>query len=191
MPRCFSRNTCAREEFDAGSAARSSKVYKHIYNLLAENAYTGALSLTSGDEVSAVSAGELGCAVVGTTALPKKALSRRLRSARAAADGGGRRGRAGRGVGARRGGARQPQHRGHFGVSRVALLLQPRHAPRAANPARPRADKLLITRDALWSALIALNTGEIVALPSADSDFAVNRADFERDIRARLAFLAQ
>ena len=179
------------EEFDAGSAARSSKVYKHIYNLLAENAYTGALSLTSGDEVSAVSAGELGCAVVGTTALPKK-LSRGVSvlpvPPLTSAGGEGELGEAwGLAVVAR--GSRSTGDISAF----LAWLFSSNRDTRLALQTQlvPARTSSLITRDALWSALIALNTGEIVALPSADSDFAVNRADFERDIRAKLAFRAQ
>ena len=179
------------EEFDVGSAARSSKVYKHIYNLLAENAYTGALSLTSGDEVSAVSAGELGCAVVGTTALPKK-LSRGVSvlpvPPLTAAGGEGELGEAwGLAVVAR--GSRSTGDISAF----LAWLFSSNRDTRLALQTQlvPARTSSLITRDALWSALIALNTGEIVALPPADSDFAANRADFERDIRARLAFLAQ
>lgn len=179
------------EEFDAASAARSSKVYKHIYNLLAENAYTGALSLTSGDEVSAVSAGELGCAVVGTTALPKK-LGRGVSvlpvPPLTSAGGEGALGEAwGLAVVAR--GSRSTGDISAF----LAWLFSSNRDTRLALQTQlvPARTSSLITRDALWSALIALNTGEIVALPPADSDFAANRADFERDIRARLAFLAQ
>lgn len=179
------------EEFDAGSAARSSKVYKHIYNLLAENAYTGALSLSAVDEVSAVSDGELGCAVVGTTALPKK-LGRGVSvlpvPPLTAAGGEGELGEAwGLAVVAR--GSRSTGDISAF----LAWLFSSNRDTRLALQTQlvPARTSSLITRDALWSALIALNTGEIVALPPADSDFAANRADFERDIRARLAFLAQ
>ena len=179
------------EAFDAAPDAVTEKTCKRIYNLLAENAYTGALSLSGGGEAAAVSAGELGCAVVGTTDLPKKpgrdcAV---LPMPPLTADGGeGALGEAwGLAVVAR--GSRSMGDIAAF----LSWLFSANRDTRLALqaqlvPARPSS---LITHDALWSALIALDTGEIIALPTADSDFAANRADFERTVRAKLAFLGQ
>lgn len=179
------------EEFGADSAARSSEVYKRIYNLLAENAYTGALLLSDGDALSAVSAGELGCAIACSTALPKK-LGRSVEilpvPPLTAESGEGALGCAwGLAVVAR--GSRSTGDISSF----LAWLFSSNRDMRLALQAQliPAQSGSLITHDALWSALIALNTGEVIAMPPADSDFAVNRADFEQEERARLAFLSQ
>ncbi len=180
------------EEFGADSAARSSEMYKRIYNLLAENAYTGALSLSDDEDMlSAVSAGELGCAIAGSAALPKK-LGRGvsvLPVPPLTEDGGeGTLGCAwGLAVVAR--GSRSTGDISSF----LAWLFSSNRDMRLALQTQlvPAQSGSLITHDALWSALIALDTGEVIAMPPADSDFALNRADFEQEERARLAFLAQ
>ncbi len=179
------------EEFGADDAARAAKVYKHIYNLLAENAYAGALALPDGGEAAAVSAGELGCAVVGTTELPKKP-SRGVEilpvPPLTAESGEGALGKTW-GLAVVAGGSRSTGDIASF----LTWLFSSNRDTRLALQAQlvPAQGGSLITRDALWSALTALDMGKVVALPSADSEFAANRADFERRTRSRLSFLTQ
>lgn len=179
------------EEFDADAAVRTTKVYKHIYNLLAENAYTGALAIPGGGEAAAVSAGELGCAVVGTTALPKKPGHGTdiLPVPPLTADSGeGALGEAW-GLAVVAGGSRSTGDIASF----LTWLFSANRDTRLALQAQlvPAQTGSLITHDALWRALMALDTGEVIALPGADSSLAANRADFERVTREKLAFLMQ
>lgn len=180
------------EEFSATLEAKPSEAYAVLYNLLAENAYTGAMAiLPQGTAADAVVRGELACAVVMTSALPSRlgsALAVRTVPPLAAGGGSGTVGTAwGFAVPAM--GSRSTADIAAFlswlfsGNRDARLALQCR-----LTPAQPSS---LITNDTLWSTLLTLDPGGIVALPSPDGAFAAHQETFETDFRARMAFLCE
>lgn len=180
------------EEFSAALETKPSEAYTTLYNLLAENAYSGAMTvLPQGAAADAVGRGELACAFVMTSALPARldrALEVRAVPPLAAPGGSGTVGTAwGFAVPAM--GSRSMSDIAAF----LSWLFSGNRDARFALQCRlvPAQPSSLITRDALWSTLLTLDPGGIVALPSPDGAYAERQEAFESEFRARMEFLSE
>lgn len=180
------------EEFSAELEAKPSKVYAALYNLLAEDAYTGAMTLsTDASPAERVRQGELGVAITKTSSLPTR-LDRSLEvTALPPLTKGSGNGTVGTawGFAVPAMGSRSMGDIAAFlswcfsGNCDTRLALQCRLVPAQASS--------LITRDALWNTLLTLDPGGIVALPPPDSEYAAKQAAFETEFRERMAFLSE
>lgn len=177
------------EEFTAELTSKPSEAYALLYNSLAENAYTGAAALYADSAAQRVFSGELACAVTSVSALSLTLESPFAISAvppLTTESGQGALGEAwGFAVAAL--GSRSMNDISAF----LSYVFSDNRDARLALQSRlvPAQEATLITRDGLYTALLTLDPGGITALPAADSAFCTRRDTFERDFRARMAFL--
>lgn len=177
------------EEFAAELTSKPTEAYALLYNSLAENAYTGAAALYADSAAQRVFSGELACAVTSVSALSLSLESPFAISAvppLSTESGQGALGEAwGFAVAAL--GSRSMNDIATF----LSYVFSDNRDARLALQSRlvPAQETSLITRDGLYTALLTLDPGGITALPAADSAFCTRRDTFERDFRARMAFL--
>lgn len=177
------------EEFAAELTSKPTETYALLYNSLAENAYTGAAALYADSAAQRVFSGELACAVTSVSALSLTLESPFAISAvppLTAESGQGALGEAwGFAVAAL--GSRSMNDIAAF----LSYVFSDNRDARLALQSRlvPAQETSLISRDGLYTALMTLDPGGITALPAADSAFCTRRDTFERDFRARMAFL--
>lgn len=179
------------EEFSAMLTDKPTPTYTTLYNLFAENAYVGALTVAADGAAEKVSSGELPCAAVMTSELPAKlprALEVRAVPPLRSDSGSGALNEAW-GLAVTAMGSRSVNDISAFlswlfsGNRDVHIALQCSLIPVQKTS--------LVTRDALWNTLLSLDTGEIIALPMPDSDYYLNRADFDEEFTRRMAFLME
>lgn len=182
----------AGEEFVAQADAVQGENYIRIYNLIAGAAYCGALADMSGAEVAeAVATGALPCAIVSTASLSEGGIDGCAVYALPTLSAGVAGGSYGEafGLAVTAGGSRSMNDIAAF----IAWLFSSNRDVRLALQAScvPAREGTLITRNALWSALLKLDYGGIFALLPQDSDFAHNKAAFDEAFSRRMRFIAQ
>lgn len=177
------------EEFTAEFTSKPTKAYALLYNSLAENAYTGAAALYDDSAAQKVFSGELPCAVTYVSALPMTLESPFAISAvppLSEESGQGALGEAW-GFAVTALGSRSMNDIAAF----LSYVFSDNRDARLALQSRliPAQETSLITRDGLYTALMTLDPGGITALCASDSAFCTQRDTFEREFRARMAFL--
>lgn len=196
------------EEFTAAvRRGAESENYKTLYNLLAECAYSGALSQTD-TPAAEVCAGSLPCAITHTSALWRQdceelrlyplprlgAAAEEQAGAQLDAPQGAQQSAQGRlgvahGFAVTAGGSRST---GDIAAFLDWLFSDGRDTRLALGSALvPAQAGSIVTRDEMWSALLSLADGSITALPGSDAEFSMNRADFNADFIRRMAFLSE
>lgn len=178
------------EEFTAELTSKPTEAYALLYNSLAENVYTGAAALYADSAAQRVFSGELACAVTSVSSLALTLESPFAISAvppLTTESGQGALGEAW-GFAVTALGSRSMNDIAAF----LSYVFSDNRDARLALQSRlvPAQETSLITRDGLYTALLTLDPGGITALPAADSTFCTRRDAFERDFRARLAFLS-
>lgn len=184
------------EEFTAAvRRGAESENYKALYNLLAECAYSGALS-QSAAPAAEVCAGALPCAIIHTSALWRQDCEGlrlyplpRLSAAAEAQTGAQSRLGTAHGLAVTAGGSRSTDDIAAF----LDWLFSSGRDTRLAlgSALVPAQSGSIATHDEMWSALLSLADGSITALPGADAEFSMNRADFNADFIRRMAFLSE
>lgn len=180
------------EEF-TGSVRRGaeSENYKALYNLLAECAYTGALS-TGKAGAKDVCEGRLPCALTYTSALHgldcRDVTLRAMPPLSDENDAGSRLGTA-YGLAVTAGGSRSA---GDIAAFLDWLFSGGRDTKLALGAALvPAQTGRVVTRSALWEALLSFDDGSITALPGSDAEFSAKRAEFDTELRGKMAFLSE
>lgn len=179
------------DEFTAQLLEKPTGAYKALYNLLAEDVYSGALLPACDDAAARILSGDLACAIVPTSALPNnlgRGFEVRPVPPLYQENDSGYLGEAW-GLAVTAGGSRSADDIASF----ISWLLSGNRGVKSALECGliPAQESTLTTHDALWSALIAVYRGKTAALPTADSEYAQGCEAFESEFRERLRFLYQ
>lgn len=179
------------DEFTAQLLDKPTGAYKALYNLLADDVYSGALLPACDDAAAHVLSGELACAIVPSSALPNKigrGFEIRPVPPLYQENDSGYLGEAW-GLAVTAGGSRSADDIASF----ISWLLSGNRGVKLALECGliPAQESTLTTHDALWGALIEVYKGKIAALPTADSAYAQGYEAFESEFCERLRFLYQ
>lgn len=179
------------EEFDAALIEKPTGAYKALYNLLAEGAFTGALSTCGEDAVARVRSGALACAIVSSDALraeDARALEVYPVPPLSEGNDSGYLGEAW-GLAVTAGGSRSMDDIAAF-IS--WLFANDRGAKLGLQCGLiPAQSGAYTSHNSLWRALTEVYQGKIAALPTGDTAFAQGRNTFEQEFCDRLRFLCQ